>query len=209
MTTQETVAAWEEERRVSKYADALEQLDTGRRISANPKDWKCDDTGATENLWLNLSTGHIGSGRRVGLFFAIVAVVVVVVVVAFSRRGPSSLHSHVRCASKPPTLSLIPPPPITHNRPPSLATPKKRNAKTNHASPSPTQNWDGSGGNGSALRHFEATGSKHPLVVKLGTITPSGADVYSYAPDEDDMVLDPHLDRHLRHWGINMMTVRC
>lgn len=34
----------------------------------------------------------------------------------------------------------------------------------------------------------------------------TGADVYSYAPDEDDMVVDPHLDKHLRHWGINMMT---
>ena len=55
------------------------------------------------------------------------------------------------------------------------------------------QNWDGSGGNGAALRHFEATGMKYPLVVKLGTITPHGADVFSYAPDEGDMVLDPHL----------------
>lgn len=50
------------------------------------------------------------------------------------------------------------------------------------------QHWDGTGGNGSALRHFEATGRKYPLVVKLGTITPNGADVYSYADDEDDMV---------------------
>lgn len=40
------------------------------------------------------------------------------------------------------------------------------------------QNWDGSGGNGAALRHFESTGRKYPLVVKLGTITPHGADVY-------------------------------
>lgn len=55
------------------------------------------------------------------------------------------------------------------------------------------QNWDGSGGNGAALRHFEATGSKYPLVVKLGTITPHGADVFSYAPDENDMVEDPKL----------------
>lgn len=31
--------------------------------------------------------------------------------------------------------------------------------------------------------------------------------MYSYAPDEDDMVTDPHLDKHLRHWGINMMQV--
>jgi len=63
-------------------------------------------------------------------------------------------------------------------------------------------------GNGSALRHFEATGRKYPLVVKLGTITPAGADVYSSAPDEDDMVLDPSWPEHLAHWGINMMQVR-
>ena len=55
------------------------------------------------------------------------------------------------------------------------------------------QNWDGSGGNGAAVRHFEATGKKYPLAVKLGTITPHGADVFSYA--EDDMVTDPKLVR--------------
>jgi len=69
--------------------------------------------------------------------------------------------------------------------------------------------WDGSGGNGAAMRHYEemkAQGKKYPLVVKLGTITPAGADVYSYASDEDDMVLDPDLGEHLAHWGINMMT---
>jgi len=27
--------------------------------------WKCDETGVQENLWLNLSTGFIGSGRQV------------------------------------------------------------------------------------------------------------------------------------------------
>jgi ubiquitin carboxyl-terminal hydrolase 5/13 len=69
------------------------------------------------------------------------------------------------------------------------------------------QNWDGSGGSGAALRHFEATGNRYPLAVKLGTITPHGADVYSYAPDENDMVLDPKLHQHLAHWGINMMQV--
>ena len=94
--------------------------------------WKCDETGVTENLWLNLGTGHIGSGRP---------------------------------------------------------------------------QWDGTGGNGSALRHYEETGKKYPLVVKLGTITPAGADVYSYASDEDDMVLDPQLGNHLAHWGINMMKM--
>lgn len=45
------------------------------------------------------------------------------------------------------------------------------------------QNWDGSGGNGAALRHFESTARKYPLVVKLGTITPHGADVYRYVQD--------------------------
>lgn len=124
-------AMWEEEdRKESKYAKDLVQLNTGKKVSPDPKQWKCEESGMTQNLWLNLSTGHIGSGRR---------------------------------------------------------------------------NFDGSGGTGAALNHFEETGRKYPLVVKLGTITPSGADVYSYAPDENDMVLDPYLADHLAHWGINMM----
>jgi uncharacterized UBP type Zn finger protein len=41
----------------------------------------------------------------------------------------------------------------------------------------------------------------------LGTITPHSADVYSYAADEDDMVLDPHLAVHLSHWGIDIMQM--
>lgn len=36
---------------------------------------------------------------------------------------------------------------------------------------------------------------------------PPGADVYSYAPDEDDMVLDPKLREHLAHWGITMAAM--
>ena len=120
------------ERQVSKYALELVQLDNGKKISPNPKDWKCEESGMTENLWLNLSTGYIGSGRRYE---------------------------------------------------------------------------DGTGGTGAALRHFEETGGIFPLVVKLGTITPHGADVYSYAPDENDMVVDPHLSKHLAHWGINMMEM--
>jgi ubiquitin carboxyl-terminal hydrolase 5/13 len=39
----------------------------------------------------------------------------------------------------------------------------------------------------------------------LGTITAKEADVYSY--DEDDMVEDPNLAKHLSHWGINMMNM--
>ncbi|CDF33158.1 unnamed protein product [Chondrus crispus] len=124
-------AAWEEEdRKESRYAKDLVQLELGKKISPDPKLWKCEESGMTENLWLNLSTGYIGSARK---------------------------------------------------------------------------NFDGSGGTGAALKHFEETGGKYPLVVKLGTITPSGADVYSYAPDENEMVLDPYLADHLAHWGINMM----
>ncbi|KAJ0066364.1 hypothetical protein NL108_011163, partial [Boleophthalmus pectinirostris] len=63
--------------------------------------------------------------------------------------------------------------------------------------------FDGSGGNNHALLHFKETG--YPLAVKLGTITPDGADVYSY--DEDDMVLDSKLAEHLSHFGIDMMTM--
>lgn len=50
-------------------------------------------------------------------------------------------------------------------------------------------------------------GKFYPLVVKLGTITPRGADVFSYAEDEDDMVEDPHLAEHLAHWGIDIMKM--
>ncbi|XP_003966372.1 ubiquitin carboxyl-terminal hydrolase 5 isoform X2 [Takifugu rubripes] len=63
--------------------------------------------------------------------------------------------------------------------------------------------FDGSGGNNHALLHFQET--RYPLAVKLGTITPDGADVYSY--DEDDMVLDSKLPEHLAHFGIDMMTM--
>ncbi|KAL0051048.1 hypothetical protein WJX82_001112 [Trebouxia sp. C0006] len=131
---QDKVQVWEEQRPVSKNALGLHQeASTGKTIPSDPSQWACAETGVKENLWLNLSTGTIGSGR---------------------------------------------------------------------------QNWDGTGGNGAALRHFEATGSKYPLVVKLGTITPHGADVFSYAPDENDMVEDPKLAEHLSHWGINMMAMQ-
>lgn len=131
--TIEVTAAWEEEdRKPSKYADSLIQVENGKKILPDPSTWKCEESGMAENLWLNLSTGHIGSGRK---------------------------------------------------------------------------NWDGTGGTGAALSHFEATGRKYPLVVKLGTITPHGADVFSYAPDENDMVLDPKLAEHLAHWGIDIQKM--
>ena len=151
---QQDVAAWEEaeEFAESKYAADLPQEDRGAAgaaaaaagggsggsggVSPNPADWVCAESGAKDNLWLNLSDGFIGSGRR---------------------------------------------------------------------------NWDGSGGNGSAERHYKAQlelGKNYPLVVKLGTITPEGGDIFSYAADENDMVLDAQLPAHLAHWGIEIMAMK-
>ncbi|CAK9063177.1 unnamed protein product, partial [Durusdinium trenchii] len=133
--SQEAVSQWEEEVKESKYYKELVQLPATKKISPSPKDWKCEKSGDTQNLWLNLSDGYIGGGRR---------------------------------------------------------------------------HWDGSGGSNGALEHFEeekAKGNFFPLVVKLGTITPDGADVYSYAPDEDNLVKDPLLAQHLEHWGIDVMKM--
>ncbi|KAI0089709.1 ubiquitin carboxyl-terminal hydrolase 14 [Irpex rosettiformis] len=63
--------------------------------------------------------------------------------------------------------------------------------------------FGGVGGNGHALNHYEAT--KHPVAVKLGTITPEGgADIYCYACN--DARLDPELPHHLAAFGINVLT---
>jgi ubiquitin carboxyl-terminal hydrolase 5/13 len=122
----------DEEVPVSKYAEDLPWLQNGVNVSPDASTWACEESGMKENLWLNLGTGHIGSGRR---------------------------------------------------------------------------QWDGSGGTDGALNHFNNTGKIYPLVVKLGTITPAGADVYSYAEDEDCMVSDPKLAEHLSRWGINIMDL--
>ena len=70
-----------------------------------------------------------------------------------------------------------------------------------------------SGGRGGAREHFlavqHATGEYFPLVVKLGTVSPRGADVHSYCElDGDKLVTDPLLAAHLRLWGIEMQTAR-
>ena len=128
----EEVAAWEDDDadKDSRFAADLPQVADAPRIPADPAAWACGVSGDKENLWLNLSTGFIGGGRK---------------------------------------------------------------------------NWDGSGGSGGALTHFEDTGRQYPLVVKLGTITPSGADVYSYHPEEDRSCRDPKLAEHLAHFGIDIM----
>ncbi len=58
----DNAAAWEEgERRVSRYAADLPQLEVGlgrfgRSVPPNPELWECEASGMRENLWLNLST---------------------------------------------------------------------------------------------------------------------------------------------------------
>lgn len=64
--------------------------------------------------------------------------------------------------------------------------------------------FDGTGGNNHAVEYYQRV--KYPLAVKLGTITADGADVYSY--DEDEMVEDPHLAKHLAHFGINISSLQ-
>ena len=65
---QDKVQVWEEQRPVSKYALGLHQeSSTGKTIPSDPSRWACAETGVKENLWLNLSTGVIGSGRQVSL----------------------------------------------------------------------------------------------------------------------------------------------
>jgi len=58
--------SWEAEQeiKVTKYAKDLIQLDSKTKISPNPKDWVCAISGDKENLWLNLSDGFIGGGRK-------------------------------------------------------------------------------------------------------------------------------------------------
>ncbi|KHJ97456.1 UBA/TS-N domain protein [Oesophagostomum dentatum] len=60
-------------------------------------------------------------------------------------------------------------------------------------------------GNNHMKQYYDATG--FPLVVKLGTISSEGtADVFSY--DEDDAVVDPNLEKHLAHFGIDAKNLK-
>ena len=68
MTTQQDVKAWQldtdETVIVSKYSAGLPFVDNGVMVSPNAADWKCEKSGATDNLWLNLSDGFVGGGRK-------------------------------------------------------------------------------------------------------------------------------------------------
>jgi ubiquitin carboxyl-terminal hydrolase 5/13 len=58
------------------------------------------------------------------------------------------------------------------------------------------------GGKQHAINHFLLTG--HPVVVKIGTVTAAGADLYCYACDDE--VKDSKLAAHLAYLGVNMAT---
>lgn len=63
------------------------------------------------------------------------------------------------------------------------------------------QQFGGSGGNSHGLAHTDSSG--HAVAVKLGSITSEGsADVYCYSCNEER--IDPELQNHLAHWGINI-----
>jgi ubiquitin carboxyl-terminal hydrolase 5/13 len=63
------------------------------------------------------------------------------------------------------------------------------------------RNFDGSGGNGHGVAHYES--SRHALVCKIGTITPEGAaDIHCYLCDEQR--LDHQLVQHLQTFGIEV-----
>lgn len=65
------------------------------------------------------------------------------------------------------------------------------------------RHWDGSGANNHAVDHGQNSG--HPIVCKLGTITPEGtASIYCYKCDDD--VFDSKLAEHLKVLGINIAT---
>jgi ubiquitin carboxyl-terminal hydrolase 5/13 len=67
LSVQQDVKVWEldeEPKPVSKYCENLPFVDNGVKINPDPSTWKCEASGDTENLWLNLSDGFIGGGRK-------------------------------------------------------------------------------------------------------------------------------------------------
>ncbi|XP_954414.1 ubiquitin carboxyl-terminal hydrolase (UBP14) [Theileria annulata] len=119
----------------SKHSKDLYQVENPKQI--NYENVKCEKCNSTTNLWLNLSDGYVGCGRK-----------------NYNSGG---------CQD---------------------------------------------GTEGAAILHYQETGSKYHLAVKIGTITPTSADVYSYSQDEDNLVIDPLLEKHLKHFGINMNDLK-
>jgi ubiquitin carboxyl-terminal hydrolase 5/13 len=66
---QTDVQAWNasdmEEIPISKYCHTIPFIENGIMIDPHPSSWKCQKTQqADDNLWLNLSDGYIGGGRK-------------------------------------------------------------------------------------------------------------------------------------------------
>ncbi|KJP89125.1 hypothetical protein AK88_01211 [Plasmodium fragile] len=126
---------WVNEIKESKYAKDLVQLPN---VIIKNENLQCAVCKAKKNIWLNLSDGYIGCGRKIYNY------------------GGGCLNNE----------------------------------------------------EGAALKHYYESGKKYPLVVKLGTITKEGeADVFSYADDENDSVMDPYIDVHLKNLGINITNL--
>ncbi|EUD66968.1 ubiquitin thiolesterase [Plasmodium inui San Antonio 1] len=126
---------WVNEIKESKYAKDLIQLPN---ITIKNENLECAVCKAKKNIWLNLSDGYIGCGRKIFNY------------------GGGCLNNE----------------------------------------------------EGAALKHYYESGKKYPLVVKLGTITKEGeADVFSYADDENDSVIDPYINVHLKNLGINITNL--
>ena len=67
LAVQQDLSAWEldtEPKPVSKYAENLPFVENGIKVSPTPSDWKCEKSGDDKNLWVNLSDGFIGGGRK-------------------------------------------------------------------------------------------------------------------------------------------------
>lgn len=123
---QQTISEWELKLEQCEHTLTLDQ--TGAHKIANKSLAHCGECDLSANLWLCMTCGHLGCGRK---------------------------------------------------------------------------NWDGSGGNGHGKAHFDST--MHPLVCKLGTITPEGsASIYCYACNDDK--LDENLSQHLAALGIDIAT---
>ncbi len=82
----------------SKYAQSLVQLDpAGKRIPHDPKEWKCEASGETSNLWLNLSTGYIGGGRKnwdgvILFFFSLIGLTFIFFILGTGGSGAALAH---------------------------------------------------------------------------------------------------------------------
>ncbi|SBT44820.1 ubiquitin carboxyl-terminal hydrolase 13, putative (USP13) [Plasmodium ovale wallikeri] len=131
----ENINKWINEIKESKYAKDLIQLPN---IKIKNENIQCAVCKSKKNIWLNLSDGYIGCGRKIYNY------------------GGGCLNNE----------------------------------------------------EGASLKHYYESGKIYPLVVKIGTITKEGeADVFSYADDENDSVIDPYIGSHLKNLGINIMNL--